>query len=166
MGKGLPAKRSPGPLREVLVEHLLHLMEHESCTIDAAGVPGYPRPRRLKLGIRRSRLRPDVMARDGRRTILGIVLNESQMREALPDQLDAFARNCRLLVICVTEEVADEAIGILSRRPTPHWGRMRLLRYPETTWEEMVKAAKQERLRDLARPRGETCSVHVLPDGA
>jgi hypothetical protein len=140
-------------------------MEYECLTIEAAGVPGHPSPGRVKRGLRRARLRPDVVARDGRRAVLGIALSGSQIGKIyVPDQLDTIARRCRKLVICVAEEAADETIDTLFGKPMTHWRKMRMLTYPETKWEEVARAAKRKRLGDLARMRGETVSVRVLPD--
>ncbi len=139
-------------------------MQSEELAIEAAGVPGYPRPRRARLGLRRARLRPDVMAQDGRRAIFGIALNRQQIHEPyVPDELDAYARKCRMLVICVAREVSEKAIDVLFQTPTPHWRKMRLLRYPGTKLEEVSKAADQKTLRDLVRARGDA-AVHLLAD--
>ncbi len=151
--------------REMLVQHLVRVMEQASLSIQAAATPGHRRPARLKLGgLKRSRLRPDVLARDSRRAVLGLVLDRSQIYEPyVPDELDAFASNCRLLVICVAAPAADEAIDIFIRNPKPHWGKMRLLTHPGTQWEEVAKAANQKRLRKLASAAPEA-SVYVRPD--
>ena len=160
-GKGTPQDSR----REILVQHLVRVMEQEGLSIEAATTPGHRRPARLKLGgLKRSRLRPDVLARDGRRAILGLVLDRSQIHEPyLADELVAFASNCRLLVVCVAADAADETIDVFIRHLRRHWGKMRLLTHPGTQWEEVTKAANQERLRELARAPSQP-SVYVRPD--
>jgi hypothetical protein len=161
---GEPRKRVDEGLREELGHHLLRCMEHHGLTIEAAGVGGHPKPGRFKLGLMRSRLRPDVVARDGRRSILGIALGRAELGDAAaPDRLDSLAQKCRLLVVCVGAECADEAIETLFRKPMPHWRKMRLLTYPESKWEDVARAANRKRLSELA-VKGEATSVRVIPE--
>jgi hypothetical protein len=159
-------KTSADSHRKMLVQHLVRAMEQENLSIEAATIPGHRRPARQKLGgLKRSRLRPDVLARDGRRAILGLVLDRSQIHEPhLADELEAFAVNCRLLVICVAADAAEQAIDVFVRNPRPHWGKLRLLTHPGTQWEEVAKAANQKRVRKLARAASQP-SVYVRPDG-
>jgi len=157
-------KATHDPSREELVQHLLRVLENQKFEIEAAGVGGHPRPARIRLGLRRARLRPDVVARDGRRSVVGFALDRQLIREPyVPDELDAYAGTCRLLVICVADESADLAIKVLFDKPMPNWRKMRLLRLPGEKFEEVPKAANERRLRDLVRARREA-AVHVLPD--
>ena len=139
-----PAVQSEEPGRKDLVRHLVLCMEQEGFTIEAAGVPGYPKPPQVKrFGLRPGRFRPDVVARDGRRTVFGIAKAGEEIGEAyVPEQLESFAQISRLLVICLPEAAADGAIETLFlKEHLPHWRKMRLLRYPAEKWQEVPKAA-------------------------
>jgi hypothetical protein len=83
------------------------------------------------------------VARDGRRTVFGEAKSASEISEAyVPEQLETLARKCRLLVICIPEKAAGEAIDTLFyNAQMSQWPKMRLLRYPGTMWEEPPKAA-------------------------
>lgn len=127
-------------LRGQLVLHLVSCMEQEGITIEAAEAPGYPRPRQNKrFGLRTGRLRPDVAGRDGRRAILGVVTCGAQIGEAhLSGQLDALARECRTLVVCIPGETPEHAIdSAFPGERMPHRRKMRVLRYPDTKWQEL-----------------------------
>jgi hypothetical protein len=139
-----------GPSHEELVLHLVRCMEREGLTIEGADAPGYSKPRQMKrLGLRRAR--PDVVARDGRRTILGEAKTAQEIGEGhVPGQLDAFASKCRLLIVCVPEGVVNEAVALLNRADMPHRPKMRLLRYPRAKWDEFPKLAGPGNSRDLA----------------
>ena len=141
-----------GPSHEELVLHLVRCMEREGLTIEGADAPGYSKPRQVKrFGMRPGRARPDVVARDGRRTILGEAKTALEIGDGqVPDQLDAFASKCRLLVVCVPEGAVEEAVALLNRADMPHRPKMRLLRYPQAKWDEFPKLAGPANLRDLA----------------
>jgi hypothetical protein len=125
--------------RQELVEHLVLCMEQQGLTIEAADAPGHRKPPHVKSGLRRSRVRPDVVARDGRRTIFGIVHGG--------DQLEVLAGKCRTLVICVPKAVADEAASTLLHNVDTQLSRkMRLLKHPDTSWQEMPRRAHAARL--------------------
>jgi hypothetical protein len=142
---------STGPSHEELVLHLVACMEREGLTVEAADAPGYGKPPQLKRGLRPGRGRPAVVARDGRRTILGEVKTAQEMGEGhVPEQLETFASKCRLLVVCVPEGVADEAVSLLNGADMPHRPKMRLLRYPRAKWDEFPKLAGPKKSRDLA----------------
>ena len=152
------------PLREELVQHLVRCMEQQGLTVEAADAPGYRRPRLVKLfGLRSSRLRPDVIAKDGRRTVFGAVKCGSETGEAhLADHLEGLASKCRLLVVCIPEVAADEAMDTLFRgAPMPQRQKIRLLRYPKTRWEDIPKSA----VRKVHRPDPSTL-VHVRDEQA
>ena len=139
-------------------------MEEQGFTIEAAAARSHRRPGRIRLRLRRARLRPDVVARDRRRAILGFALDEELMREPyVPAELDAYAATCRLLVICVAQETANQAIHYLFEKPVPNWRKMRLLKCPGTELEDVSRAANQKKLRELVRARRHA-PVHVLPD--
>ena len=124
--------------RQELVEHLVRCMEQQGLTIEAADASGYRKPGHVKSGLRRSKSRPDVVARDGRRTIFGIVHGG--------DQLEALAGKCRTLVICVPKAVADEATSTLFHSVDTQLSRkMRLLKHPDTSWQEMPKRLQASR---------------------
>jgi hypothetical protein len=150
--------------RAELGQHLLGVLEQQGLTIEAATAPGYPQPGRMRLGIRRARLRPDVVAHDGRRTVLGIALDKELIRAAyVPAELDAYAGTCRMLVICVTQESANQAIQVLFDKPVPNWRKMRLLRSPGERFEDVSRAANDRKLRDLVRAKRDT-PVHVVSE--
>jgi hypothetical protein len=145
-----PRSKSQKPPREQLVEHLVGCMKRAGVTVEAADASGYKRPRHVKrLGLRQGRFRPDVVARDGRRSVLGVAKSGSELSEAhLPDQLEAFAQKCRLLVVCVTEADAEQALeALFPDTDTPHRLKLRLLRYPRPQWEDVPKAAGRKRLQ-------------------
>src|SRR5881398_2873222 len=127
-----------GALQEELVGHLVRCMEREGLTIEAAHAPGYRKPGNVKPGLSRSRFRPDVVARDGRRTIFGVAKSEAEASKGyVRDQLETFAGKCRMLVICIPEEAANQAVERLFHNPEmQHWRKMRLLRHPDTNWQE------------------------------
>ena len=120
-----------------LVEHLVQCMEQQGLTIEAADAPGYRKPGHVKSGLRRSKFRPDVVARDGRRTIFGVVHGG--------DQLEVLAGKCRTLVICVPKAVADEAASTLHNVDMQLAPKMRLLKHPDTSWQEMPKRLQTSR---------------------
>jgi hypothetical protein len=113
-------------------------MEQQGLTIEAADAPGHRKPAPVKSGLRRSRVRPDVVARDGRRTIFGVVHGG--------DQLEVLAGKCRTLVICVPQAVADQAASTLLHGVDMQLSRkMRLLKHPDTSWQEMPKRLQASR---------------------
>ena len=154
--------KAEGPLHGELVEHLVRSMEREGLKIEAADAPGYRKPGYLKSGLRRSRLRPDVVARDGRRTIFGVATSEAEASKAdVRDQLETFAGKCRMLVICIPEEGANQAVDTLFRKADMlNWRKMRLLRHPATTWQEAPRRPQASR-----RPAFDYASVRVVVDG-
>ena len=123
---GRPNTRS----KEELVAHLVRSMQQHGLVIQEANAPGYRKPGHIKSGLRRSKVRPDVVALDGRRTIFGIVSSKGDV----DDQLEALAAKCRVVVICLPEKAAD---GLVTISETPSWRKLRLLRYPHTDWEEV-----------------------------
>jgi hypothetical protein len=139
--------KGKGPSHDELVAHLVRCMEQEGLTIEAAHAPGYKRPGHVKSGLPRSRFRPDVVARDGRRTIFGVAKSEAEVSRAhVREQLETFSGKCRMLVICIPQEGADQAVDalflnkdILGRQ------KMRLLRYPDTKWQEVSKTPQATR---------------------
>jgi hypothetical protein len=149
--------KAEGPLHEELVEHLVRSMEQEGFTIEAADAPGYQKPGHVKPGLRRSRFRPDVVARDGRRTIFGVAKSEGEASKPyVRDQLETFAGKCRMLVICIPEEAADQAVDTLFHNADMlHSQRMRLLRHPDTKWQEVPR-------RPQATRRPDHVSVRVM----
>jgi hypothetical protein len=150
--------------REELVQHLVRCMEEQGLTVEAADARGYRRPRLVKLfGLRSSRLRPDVIAKDGRRTVFGAVKCGSEIAEAhLADHLENLASKCRLLVVCIPEAAAEAAMDSLFRgAPMPQRQKIRLLRYPKTRWEDIPKSA----VRKVHRPDPSTL-VHVRDEQA
>jgi hypothetical protein len=146
------ARPPEGAAHEVLVAHLVRCMEREGLEIVGADIPGHPKPQALKrLSLRPSRARPDVVARDGRRTIFGEAKSGSQIAEGyVGSQLESFARNSRLLIVCVSKEASDRAVDVLlDAAHTQYRSKFRLLVYPEDTWEDLSKAANRKRLREL-----------------
>jgi hypothetical protein len=139
-----------GPLHEELVWHLVLCMKQEGLTIEAADVPGYRRPGVVKPGLLKSRFRPDVVARDGRRTIFGVAKSAPEASRAdVRDQLETFASKCRMLVICIPQEAANQVVSALFHNADmPHWRKMRLLRHPDPKWQEVPR-----------RPRGSAGSI-------
>jgi hypothetical protein len=113
-----------------LVAHLVRCMQEQGLVIQEANAPGYRKPGHGKFGLRRSTVRPDVVALDGRRTIFGIVSTTGEV----DNQLEALAAKCRLVVICVPEKAADRLVTTFS--DTPSWRKLRLLKHPHTIWEE------------------------------
>jgi hypothetical protein len=146
---------------EELVEHLVRCMEQEGLTIEAANAPGYRRPRPVKSGLWRARFCPDVVARDGRRVIFGVVQSEvAASSESFRNQLETFASKCRMLVICVPGHAADRAVEVLFHNADmPHWRKMRLLRHPNAKWQDVPKRAKTRR-RNFDHP-----TVTVVEEG-
>ena len=145
-----------GPSHEELVAHLVRSMEQRGLEIVAADAPGYRKPRHVKAGLRRLRFRPDVVARDGRRTIFGVAKSEAEASQGdLRDQLETFAGKCRMVVICVPERAADQAKATLFLNADMlHWRKMRLLRHPGTEWQEVRRsrtAAGQPIFNDAVR---------------
>jgi hypothetical protein len=142
-GKG----KAKGPSREELVAHLVRCMEQTGLTIEAADVPGYRRPGHVKPGLPRSRFRPDVVARDGRRTIFGMAKSEGEASRAyVRDQLETFTRKCRMLVICIPQEGADQAVDALFlNSDMVRRNKVRLLRHPDTKWQEVLKTPQPTR---------------------
>jgi hypothetical protein len=136
MAKG--KSKAQGPSHEELVQHLVRSMEREGLTIEAADAPGH---RKVKAGLRRARLRPDVIARDGRRAIFGVAKTEAEASKAeVQDELESLAGKCRMLVICIPEEAANQAVDTLFQKAdTPNWRKMRLLRHPEARWQELPR---------------------------
>ena len=118
----------------------------------------------MRRGLKRARLAPDVVARDGRRSVLGFALDPQQFRQpSVPNELDTYAGTCRMLVICVAEENSNAAIHVLFDKPMPNWRKMRLLRRPGTKLEEVAKLSGEKKLRDLLRSKRES-AVHVVPE--
>jgi hypothetical protein len=148
-----------GPSREELVAHLVRCMEQEGLTIEAAAAPGYPKPGHVKAGLRRSRLRPDVVARDGRRAIFGVAKTEAEASNAyVRDHLETFASKCRMLVICIPQEAADQAVDALfDDRDMLHSRKMRLLRHLDSKWQEVPRTA-----RATKRPTFDHVSVRIM----
>jgi hypothetical protein len=136
--------KAQGPSHEELVQHLLRSMEQQGLTIEAADAPGF---RKVKAGLRRARLRPDVVARDGRRAIFGVAKSAAEASKAdLQDQLETLAGNCRMLVICIPQEAANQAVDTLFQNADmPNWRKMRLLRYPEARWQELPRRQQATR---------------------
>jgi hypothetical protein len=92
-------------------------------------------------------LRPDVVARDGRRTIFGVAKSEAEASRArVRDQLETFSGKCRTLVICIPQEGADQAADALSHNADMiGWQKMRLLRHPDTKWQEVPRTPQAAR---------------------
>jgi hypothetical protein len=138
------AGQSREPSQEDLVRHLVLCMEQAGFTIEATDASGFAKPRQVKrFGLRPGRFRPDVVARDGRRTVFGEARSGAEISDKqTSERLETLARHCRLLVICLPEEVADEAIDTLFLKAhLPHWHKMRVLRYPRATWQELPRGA-------------------------
>jgi hypothetical protein len=148
-----------GPLHEELVAHLVRCMEREGLTIEAADAPGYRKPGHVKPGLRRSRFRPDVVARDGRRTIFGVAKSEAEASQAyVPDQLETFAGKCRILVICIPQDAADQTVDTLFRNADMlHSQKLRLLRHLDSKWQEVPRTPQATR-----RPNSDHVSVRVM----
>ena len=144
---------------EELVAHMVRCMEQEGLTIEAADAPGYPKPGHVKAGLRRSRFRPDVVARDGRRTIFGVAKSEAEASKAyVRDQLETFATKCRMLVICIPQEAADQAVDALfANTDMLGRGKMRLLRHLDSKWREVPRTPQETRL-----PTFDHASVRVM----
>ena len=121
-----------------LIEHLMRAMEGAGLEIEAALAPGYRKPAHVKAGFLRSKPRPDVVARDGRRAIFGVAVSNAE--DCSREQLEILAGNCRTVVICVSAEAAGPAVDdLLQDAAKPHWKKMRLLRHPQTQWQEMPR---------------------------
>ena len=141
--------KAKGPSHDELVAHLVRCMEQEGLTIEAADAPGHKRPGHVKSGLPRSRFRPDVVARDGRRTIFGVAKSEAEASRAhVREQLETFSGKCRMLVICIPQEGADRAVDALFlNKDMVGRQKMRLLRYPDTKWQEVSKTPQATRQR-------------------
>jgi hypothetical protein len=137
---------SDEPTREQLVLHLIACIEQEGNTIEAADAPGHSRPRPVKL-VGPGRLRPDVVALDGRRRILGKAVTAAEVEDRrLPRRLETLARDCRMLVICMPESAAADALGtVFGAGSTLSRAKMRLLLHPRLKWEELPKAPLRPR---------------------
>jgi hypothetical protein len=158
MGMKKANKKADGPSHEELVLNLVRAMKQEGLTIEAADAPGFPKPPQMKrFGLRASRSRPDVIGRDGRRTIFGEAKLGSEIGESyVPDQLESFASKCRLLVVCIPKEAADEAIDTLfDKAHIPHSARIRLLTYPETKWRDLPRRPAKKGRAQLDFPKVE-----------
>ena len=154
--------KAKGPSHQELVEHLIRSMEQEGLTIEAADAPGHRRPGHVKAGLRRSRFRPDVVARDGRRTIFGVAKSEAEASHRyVRDQLETFAGKCRMLVVCIPRESAHPAVDALfDDADMLRWRKVRLLRHPDTRWQA-VHRTRQAALR----PTSDHASVIVVVEG-
>jgi hypothetical protein len=142
-----------------LVAHLVRCMEGAGLEIESAVAPGYRKPAHIKAGFMRSKLRPDVVARDGRRTIFGIAVSNAD--ESLREQLDVLAGKCRTIVICIPNDPADQALDMLLQDAgAPHFRKMRVLRHPSTKWQELPR-----RPRATAQPNPNP-SVTVVIEGS
>jgi hypothetical protein len=139
--------KAKGPSHDELVAHLVRCMEQEGLTIEAADARGYRRPGHVKSGLPRSRFRPDVVARDGRRTIFGVAKTEAEAGRAyVREQLETFSGKCRTLVICIPQEGADQAMDALFlNKDMVGRQKMRLLRYPGTKWQEVSRTPQATR---------------------
>jgi|SRR5215213_5793329 len=135
---------------EELVAHLVRCMEEQGLTIEAADAPGYRKPRHIKSGLRRSKVRPDVVALDGRRTIFGVAGGTGDLGE----MVEALAAKCRIVVICVPQHATD---GLFS--DTPSWRKLRLLKHPHTKWEEVRRPRQASR-----QPADPGVKVIIEPD--
>src|SRR5262245_24444286 len=137
------APSKEGPAREELVRHLVRCMERDGMVIEAADLPGHNKPGALKRGLIRSRLKPDAVARDGRRIIFGIAASGAEIAgRDLPPHLEALAGKCRMLVVCVPNDRADEVVdAVLRGGQVPSWRKLRLLSHPMTKWAEVPKPA-------------------------
>jgi hypothetical protein len=126
---------------EELVRHLIRSMEGQGLEIEAADVSGHAKPKPVKMGLRPGRSRPDVVARDGRRAVFGVALTPTEIGNShTPEKLATVAQKCRLLVVCVPEEAAQQALDTLfNREKLAHRPKMRLLRHPLARWEEPPK---------------------------
>ena len=130
-----------GPSHEELTRHMVRSMEDEGFEIEAADVSGRAKPKPVKRGLRPARSRPDVVAKDGRRTVFGEALVPADIADPhTPEKLETLAQKCRLLIICVTEEAAQQALDVLfNAEQIPHRPKMRLLKHPLAKWEDPPK---------------------------
>jgi hypothetical protein len=130
-----------GPTHEELIRHMIRSMEEEGYEIEAADVSGREKPKPLKRGLRPSRSRPDVVARDGRRMVFGEALAPADIADPhTPEKLEALAQRCRVLIVCVAEEAAQQALEVLFNGVLiPHRPKMRILRHPLAKWEDPPK---------------------------
>jgi hypothetical protein len=130
-----------GPAHEELVRHLVYSMEEQGLEIEAADLYGRAKPKPVKVGLRPGRSRPDVVAKDGRRTIFGEALVSSDIRDPhTPEKMATLAQKCRELVICVSEDAVQHALDALfNRDQLPHRPKMRLLIHPLATWHDPPK---------------------------
>lgn len=130
-----------GPSHEELIRHMIRSMEDEGFEIEAAYVPGRAKPKPVKRGLRPARSRPDVVAKDGRRTVFGEALVPADIVDPhMPEKLEALAQKCRILIICVAEEAAQQALDVLfNGEQIEHRPKMRLLKHPLAKWEDPPK---------------------------
>src|SRR5919109_725458 len=126
----------PGSSHEELVRHLVYSMEEQGLEIEAADLYGRPKPKQVKFGLRPGRSRPDVVAKDGRRTVFGVALTPTEITAShTPAKLETLAQRCRTLVVCVAEEAAQQALDALFNGANiPHRPKLRLLRHPLGKW--------------------------------
>jgi len=138
-----------GPLHEELVEHLLRCMEQAGMSIEAASAPGHPKPAPVtRLGLRPRRFRPDAVARDGRRTIMGEAMTAAELADGKSaNRLETLSRNCRILILCIPDGAAEETVASLLRSAGMPHAKGRLLRYPRESWEELPRTADPRRAR-------------------
>jgi hypothetical protein len=130
-----------GPAHQELVRHMVFCMEEQGVEIEAADLDGRPKPKPVKRGLRPARSRPDVVAKDGRRTVFGLALTPAEIAEPhAPEKLEILAQKCRLLIVCVAEEAAQQAIETLfSGAQMSHRPKLRLMRHPLGKWEDPPK---------------------------
>jgi hypothetical protein len=136
-----------GPSHEDLVRQLVRSMEEQGLEIEAAELYGRAKPKPVKVGLRPGRSRPDVVARDGRRTVFGLALLPSDISAAhMPEKVATLAQKCRLLVIVVSEDAVQQALDTLfNRERLAHRPKMRLLRHPALKWEDPPKTTAPQR---------------------
>ena len=116
-------------------------MELQGLKIEAAAAPGYRKPAPVKGGLLQSKLRPDVMAREGCRAVFGVAMTMVEAsKKDMRDELEIIASKCRKVVICVSEDAADQAVAcLLQDADKQHLRKVHLLRPPQNTWQEMPK---------------------------
>ena len=127
-----------GPSHEELIRHMVRSMEGQGMEIEAADLSGHAKPKPVKRGLRPARSRPDVVAKDGRRTVFGLALVPADIADPhTPEKLETLAQKCRFLVICVAEEAAQQALDLLfNGEQIPHRPKLRLLKHPLAKWED------------------------------
>jgi hypothetical protein len=130
-----------GPSHGELIRHMVRSMEEQGLEIEAADVSGRAKPKPVKRGMRPARSRPDVVAKDGRRTVFGVALVPVDIVDRhTPEKLETLAQKCRFLVICVAEEAAQQVVDVLfNGEQIPHRPKMRLLKHPLAKWEDPPK---------------------------